>query len=782
MGAIRLGVKIVLLSYFCCHSVLWADPPLCTTQFFDWYVTSEKRPVEKWQRHWTYRVDWGAFGISPGEIGKTVHYYEVQFQKIREAGFDGIHYEWHNNNPKPQFIEAAKKVRVPLAMFYDMQIRFHKRKLFITPTDEFAKEVVADVSSFYRSVPKSLWLHDRKGKLPIVVYGYAFDQKVSDPAVWHRFYRAIIDGVEKQLAERVVFHWTNNGSPQQMYGFQHFPEIQSYIFNEASRQTQVNAHSVTFVVHYDDLGVSFARKGGRKRRWIRNDIRYLQEALWLAKHTDPDLVFNYGWNELYEGEHLLPDAHWGTWRYDVASAMVKDIKANTKADLPRALIIVDDFLPGIHGAPRQKAAMLRREMKLLTRLRAFVPQAEVVLSGSGRDLSEYKIIFGLNSVKHRDEEAALAKCGKRVVYANPNTGVDTSMTRIFTSQVLRPLQRPDLGPVNEFVVASRKVDVDLKRFPMLQYRCRNSADTMFHIRYRGLNAAGEEVEAWYESSPTDDQQSQGKWAEGQADVAKIAKRGAGQDILRLTRIEIILDDGQANGDFALDIDFLRMTNGKGEVGWQDEFETIADWTVHASFQNAPGGRERFGFTAVEVDGQTIGHMTLKAVSSDALTGPVDEATRQITPTKGVRILFKTEANGVEIPIVLAKGNSYFLNTYSPTEECWAAFMPKVLGAKLHRGVMFCSYSHSVTEGGVTSKTDEQLGVIREEELPMDRIRLVAPPELDVALPFTLPVGSHPLSLHIIRGERQDIPFPDPDSNPPAITLRPGEVVELRREK
>ena len=40
------------------------------------------------QKRWTYQVDWQSLGIAPEDIGNTVHYYEVQFRKIREAGFD----------------------------------------------------------------------------------------------------------------------------------------------------------------------------------------------------------------------------------------------------------------------------------------------------------------------------------------------------------------------------------------------------------------------------------------------------------------------------------------------------------------------------------------------------------------------------------------------------------------------------------------------------------------------------------------------------------------------
>jgi len=51
---------------------------------------------------------------------------------------------------------------------------------------------------------------------------------------------------------------------------------------------------VTFVVHYDDLRSIVPPEGRAACALVRNDIRYLQEDLWLAKHTNPDLVFNYG--------------------------------------------------------------------------------------------------------------------------------------------------------------------------------------------------------------------------------------------------------------------------------------------------------------------------------------------------------------------------------------------------------------------------------------------------------------------------------------------------------
>ncbi|HPM79288.1 MAG TPA: hypothetical protein PLF81_01245, partial [Candidatus Anammoximicrobium sp.] len=94
-------VLSTLLALFVPLTLAAAAPPLCTTHFFDWYVIDSPAALQQRQKQWTYQVDWGALGIAPEEIGTSVHYYESQFRKIREAGFDGLHYEWHANHPKP---------------------------------------------------------------------------------------------------------------------------------------------------------------------------------------------------------------------------------------------------------------------------------------------------------------------------------------------------------------------------------------------------------------------------------------------------------------------------------------------------------------------------------------------------------------------------------------------------------------------------------------------------------------------------------------------------------
>jgi hypothetical protein len=422
--------------------------------------------------------------------------------------------------------------------------------------------------------------------------------------------------------------------------------------------------------------------------------------------------------------------------------------------------------------------MLRRQMQLLTRLRSLVPQADTALPGAVENFDDYEIIFCLNAKKHPDEEAALAAAEKAIVYAPPALGVNSPLLRRFTEKALQPLPFPDLGPENEFAVATRNVDIDRGRFSKLLLRCRNSPGAVFHIRYYGTNQAGQEVAAWFESSPTDDRQTQGAWIEEEIDLAQLTRRGAGEPLQRLTRIEVILDDLEKNGDFTLDMDFLRIVDVQGRVGWREEFETVKDWQLGATFAHRPDGPPRYGMRAASEDGVSIGRMKLTAISSNVLVGPVDEATRVIEPADGVRVVQQADHQGQAVPILLRRENNYFLNTYSPTDACWESLLPPLLQLPLQQGVTFSSYSFGVRASGITPLTNTQLTVIQQERLPVDRVRLVAPPELDESLPVTLPVGIVPSSGRFLRGARASHPTPDPDSIPATITLHPGEVVEL----
>jgi hypothetical protein len=301
---------------------------------------------------------------------------------------------------------------------------------------------------------------------------------------------------------------------------------------------------------------------------------------------------------------------------------------------------------------------------------------------------------------------------------------------------------------------------------------------VFHIRYAGLNAGGQEVQAWYESSPTDDCATDGRWLERKVNLAELANQGAGEPVTRLSRIEIILDDTDKNGEFSLDLDYIRIIDRDGRTGWADDFQKVDPWAVHASFEGTAGAGERFGIAAQEEDGNSLGCLTLQAVVSEGLPDGLDESTQMIVPLDRVRVLATADFEGTEVPLVLSRGKHYWLNTYRPDDPCWLALFSELMDVTLNRGVMFRSYSHAVTPAGLSSEENQGVSLIEEEPLPVERIRLVAPPELDEPLPHTLPTVHGKMRLTVVRGNRQTIPFPDPMSDPPTVTLRPGEVVEI----
>jgi hypothetical protein len=117
-------------------------------------------------------------------------------------------------------------------------------------------------------------------------------------------------------------------------------------------------------------------------------------------------------------------------------------------------------------------------------------------------------------------------------------------------------------------------------------------------------------------------------------------------------------------------------------------------------------------------------------------------------------------------------------SYSPSDRCWEALIPRLMKADLNRGVIFRSTSHTVQPSGLTATNDECVTIIADEPLPIDRVRLIAPPELDQPLPHALPVSTRKPSLRVIQGKRASIPLPDVGGGRRSITLQPAEVVEL----
>src|SRR5205814_7456565 len=58
--------------------------------FFNWYWTSAQQPLPELEKEWTFHPAWEEMGILPEEIGHTKNYYQRQFERIRQAGFDAV--------------------------------------------------------------------------------------------------------------------------------------------------------------------------------------------------------------------------------------------------------------------------------------------------------------------------------------------------------------------------------------------------------------------------------------------------------------------------------------------------------------------------------------------------------------------------------------------------------------------------------------------------------------------------------------------------------------------
>jgi hypothetical protein len=363
-------------------------------QFFNWYWAGKEEHANHLNpSEWTFEPDWSALGTSAEDVGKTREYYHQQFLKIREVGFDSVMWEWHNpwpanrgvaeepawpwhgGNLPPEAIDAARAVGLQIGMFYDMEIRFRSFPSFIQPTPPMAERMVDDIVGFYQNVPEALWLRDRNQELPIVVYGYQFSGKGS-VRDWHTFYQGLLSGIAYRLGCRPSLHWTDAQKAVQIYGYQHFPQIHPFAFNPCHVQSGLGADSVTFVLGYDDYGVwqgNADHQGAREHDLIMDDPRLVEESLALAKATDPAFVFFYGWNELYEGEAILPDLVHGDARMALAQDVIRTLRVSSAPERSiRPRVVCDDVLK----LAEEKPSTAEMVITALQRLRVVLPEAD----------------------------------------------------------------------------------------------------------------------------------------------------------------------------------------------------------------------------------------------------------------------------------------------------------------------------------------------------------------------------------------------------------------------
>lgn len=415
---------------------------------------------------------------------------------------------------------------------------------------------------------------------------------------------------------------------------------------------------------------------------------------------------------------------------------------------------------------------------MLGLLRAALPQVEVVLSGHVSDLTPYAAVFAMNVLKNPLEESALERSGRPLVFANPLLTSATPLGARFTAAARKPLNDPGRGPANEYVAVTRKVDVDLSRFPLVQYRFRNSPGALFHIRYYGLDRQGNEVQAWYEGGPTEHRATRGQWLADQANVAEVTRHVLKEPLSRLSRIEVILDDMEDNGTFTLEMDYLRFSSPAGEVG------------LSVALDPAQGldGSFRFRTSARRPSAVWFHH--------GRGGGPVD-------PSHHAHSRRERESRAADRRIDLPDRSE------RRGRAAGRGHRGRQPGSRAPgpRWDLLAQHLHPVQRvlGGADSPTDEGRleprghlpehvplgqsgwGDVGDERRSDDHPRraLAHRPRATgraagtgACMPHALPVDPRQPSLRVVQGARSSIPLPDARGGRATIMLEPGEVVDL----
>ena len=761
-----------------------------TTHFFDWYRVTEQQPYEAMQRVFTFRPDWESVGLQPSEVGVSQRYYSVQFRMIQQAGFDGIHYEWFGAQPSDPCVAALRETRTKVAMFYDQEIRFQGTPMFIKPTDEFRNRLVTDVTSFYQRIPQELWLSEADGSLPIIFYAYQFDQSYRGADLWHRFYRQLLDDLRERLGKPIRIYWTDSGTLCQTYAFQHFPEISSYSFGWWGGQRQINAQSVTFVVHYDDKG---AVVGGRAARNASFDPRFLEEDLALARMASPRLVFNYGWNEYYEGENIFPDRTWGRWRLETMSAIVRALRQGPRLALPPAVLLMDDLYKGDLLQPGSR----QDEHALSGAFRFLFPQAESRLGMDLTNLPPGKPITLAIARNRTDGEEAqllrLADSGRaRVVFFEPDPAhVGPLARRFMTGKASRPLEQVPPPPTNQWVGAVIPVQVEAARYPILRIRVRNSLNTYYHVRVIGTDTEGNSHENHDNNSPLDWKTSGGGWESRKENVKSILEAYSGKTIVRFTGLVVIVNATNFPGDFTADFADAEFCDEQGNVGLRVPLGDLDTVQYRASFTNSDIAGYPWGKIETGPEGKQSLRLLLKARFTSGLM--LDASTRHFQPTKGTRILaqstwpplqFATKNTPrLTVPIVLQRGDLFWVNTFSIHQGVYGPLM-KALGMPPVRTADHLQFQQ-VKSSTVVQRTST-VTILPREPLPVERIRLYHPADLSMKAIYPWPASSVPLAAERIDGAaRRKLAVSTVATGnrleiSGGITLRPGDVVDVYR--
>gem|GEM_PF-1288796 len=760
--------------------------PIYTTHFFDWYQVNQQHPFSFYQRQWTYHPEWQRYGIQPDEIGETEPYYAIQMRMIHQAGFDGIHYEWYGVQPSNAFISAIKATHMKTAMFYDMEIRHGGAANYIQPTDAFRDFVIHDIVSFYDRIPRNLWLREENGALPIIFYAYQFDTAFNDIAQWDHFYQTLLSGLQSQLNAPVHIYWTSTNALPQIYAFQHFPQISSYTFGWWGNQIQIGAKSVTLIASYDDAG---AVVGGRAARTINDDLRYLESDMRLAEVANPELVFNYGWNEFYEGEHIFPDTTWGDWRYRILSAIVKRLKAEKNLNpLPKAVIIADDLYPDSQKRPN---AWYDSEINLLNYYRYLFPQADVILPAQANEplLKSAKIVLitALNTTQSLQQRLIrIANHNKtHVLFFAPDTSQSNPLTRLFTTgKRIQPLAGSPPPPDNQWVGAMQKVEVDPNKYPIIHIRVRNSLNTFYMVRFQGVDEAGNIYENHDNGSPLDWQVTGDKWTDRTANAKDILEAYAHKPIVKITGITVILNATGVPGDFHGEFAQAFFTDANGNVGARVNFDSANLWDYRSSFQNGPNSTWPQG--SLKVLRKNGGELVL-SLHARYSQSPVDTCSQMFPLRNGVKPLAWSTWANQRIPLVMQRGDIFWVNSASPALSVYRPLMAR-LGMPAPYEPQFTMFTEVKGVAASTVTTNPPPAIILHlAELPIHWIRMVHPPHFPINVSYPFPVTTKPLAEILVKSGK---PVPIPVVNRcgadgkvnarGAVSLSENEVADIYR--
>jgi hypothetical protein len=732
-----------------------------TTHFFDWYRVTSEQPYAAHQRVWTFRPDWEGIGLRPDEVGVNERYYAVQFEMIRKAGFDGIHYEWFGQQPSAEFLRAMAATKTRVAMFYDQEIRFVGKPAFIKPTDAFRAEVVRDVASFYERIPRELRLLEADGSVPLIFYGYQFDQSVRSVETWHAFYQGLLDDLGRVLGAPPRIYWTDSGALCETYAFQRFPEIHSFSFAWWGAQRQLNPASVTFVMHYDDKG---AGVGGRAARSAAYDPRFAEEHLGLARMSSPRLVFNYGWNEFYEGENILPDRTWGRWRLDAMAAIVGDLRKRTATVGPPVLLLMDDLYAHELRTPGSSEAL----HALTGAYRYLWPQSIARVQGGARDLPAGRpVVLSLSRDRTEAEErelVAAADSGRaRVVFFTPDPRRGGPLVARFASGPrTRPVEGFPMPPANQWVGAEIKVDVDAARYPFLGLRVRNSPNTFYHVRVIGEDSEGVRHENHDNQSPLDWRVTAGDWQDRRENMKAVVEAYAGKPIRRFVGVVVIVNGVATPGDFSADVSEMAFCDASGAEKVAVPLGDAARMKYRASFENtgAPG----FPFGAVR-PARDAAAFQLHMKARYATDVPLDATTQSFTPRPGAQVLAwaawpppgaaRSAGMPVRVPLVLKRGNLYWVNTLAPHLGVYGPLMA-ALGMPRPRMA-----HHLVFQGAGKAMAEQRSKtptVVPRAELPLQYVRLYHPADMPDQSAYLWPATTRPLAA-VRRRAGRAIPEP-----------------------